>query len=261
MKTQKSDNRFLILVILITAVLLCGLSSQALATKPDNPGGGGGGGGGGKKQEIPVSVKFDDLDTDGVKSDGNGPYVKEKKVKVFIGLGGQLRLSMWDSRRRSLHLDFTGAFEDVCLPDFDDSTFADLDRVGMATLGEDEDGDGMLTPAQLDPGSQGDRFDLTGMTPESSARIGLRILFLDFNGTVWVLQFGDLEGLTGLVSVTGGSDLDGDGFSDSWDIVADPADPLDPLGPLPAALFLGASGIGTPCNFASMPFVVTVVKL
>ena len=215
--------------------------------------------GGGKKQEIPVSVTYrDDLAADAIQSDGEGAYVTTKgkdKGKVFLGLGGQLRFGTGSSRSLMLH------FTDLALTDEDGDCppfKSVLTPASMVTLGGRDD-NGALTTDQLNPGSQGDRWDLTRMKPGDSARIGLRIGFN--SGILWRLQFGDEKGATDLLTVVGGASVDGDDFSDSWEIEAGPVDLPNDL----AVASLSnpdtddfASTI--PCNLASMPFLMTVVK-
>ena len=201
----------------------------------------------GKKQEINVTVMFRDRTNDPngalddrIQSDGRGPYSRDRKNKgkIFIGLGGQLRMEL--AINRSLYLDFTGAPSVGCRP------FFVGESGGMHTGKADENGDGKLT-------SEEGTWDLTLMTPGSSMRIGLGIMFA-FNGVGWVLQFGDQYGLTDLVTVVGGPDLNQDGFSDSWVIEAGSLDT--------AALYMLESAMpqDIPCNFVCMPFAALVVK-
>ena len=210
--------------------------------------------GGGKKQQIPVSVTFRDLSADAVQSDGEGAYVTTKgknKGKVFIGLGGQLRFGTGSSR--SLLLDFSSV-DSGCVP-----FVSALTHASMVTLGG-RDENGALTTDQLNPGSQGDRWDLTGMKPGQSARIGLRIGFNP--GILWRVQFGDEVAATDLVTVMGGPDSDGNGFSDSWVIEAGPVDlAVDELA-LASLSKPDTDDFGStiPCNLATMPFAMTVVK-
>lgn len=202
--------------------------------------------GGGKKQEIPVSVTFDDSVADAVKSDGRGAYVTTKgkdKGKVFIGLGGQLRFGTGSSR--DLLLDLTDFFVDCKQPFISGPTPA-----SMVTLGGREE-NGALTTDQLNPGSQGDRWDLTGMIPGQSARIGLRIGFVAEDGTLWRLQFGDVDGMTDLVTVVAALD------EDTWDWEIEAGDmALASLSIVDPDDFASTN----PCGFAIMPFLMTVVK-
>ena len=230
--------------------MIVAVPGTALAKKPEGGGGGGGDKVSGKKQEIKVVVTFRDHMDDRVQSDGLGPYFTDRKTKakVFIGLGGQLRFGTGSSR--STMLNFADAFDlNVCLP------FVEGQAGGMTTLGGPPDENGALTSEQLNPGAKGDRWDLTRMTPGQSARIGL-IMTFGFEGILWILQWGDEAGLTGLVTVVGGPDSNNDGFSDSWDIEAG-AGPDDL-----AALYFRDFDANTNilCNFAFVPFAVMVEK-
>ncbi len=207
----------------------------------------------GKKQEINLALIFRDDVDDRIQSDGLGPYFKDakNKARAFIGLGGQLRLATGNNR--SLHLDFTDAFDSECLP------FFVGESGGLHTGKADENGDGKLT-------SDESLADLTLMTPHGSPlRIGLQIRF-GFDGIGWVLQFGDQMGMTDLVTVVGGPDENLDGFSDSWVIEANPLvtdlPDTDPLDDLPAALLTRDFDANTNvlCNFVFMPFAVLVEK-
>ena len=221
---------------------------------------GGGGGGGGKKQEIPVSVEFRDDGADRVRSDGGGIYVTNgrEKSKVFIGQGGQLR--MGTGRTRSVFLDTTVRFDGGgCGP----SSFAQLVSVNLVTLGEGSNADAKLTDAQLALGGsteRPDRLDLTAMTPGQMTFVGLRLNFTDpITGEGWSLSFADRESdpddnHAQLVSIVGGDDVDGDGFSDSWVIEAGPDD-------FAVAWRRGGIDQRFPlCGFFSLPFLIEVVK-
>ena len=184
---------------------------------------------GAKKQEFKVKLTFRDDPDDRIQSDGFGTYFNPPKGKksAFIGLGGQLRFGA--AGDRPLFLNFTDVTDmpTDCRPFVTGET-----GISMSTGAGDVNGDGKLT-------SEEGRWDLTLMEPEDSMRIGLGISF-GFNGTLWILQFGDEDGMSGLVTVVGGPDEDGNGFSDSWVIEANPltTDEEDPLGldKLPAAL-------------------------
>ena len=222
-----------------------------------------GGGGGGKKQEIHVSVEFRDDVADRVRSDGGGIYVTngKEKTKVFIGQGGQLR--MGTGRRRSVLLDTTERFggSPSCEPP---SFFAQLVGVSLVTLGEGCSADAKLTDAQLALGGsteRPDRLDLTAMTPGQMTFVGLRLNFTDpITGDGWSLSFADRESDPDdddaqLLSIVGGPDVDGDGFSDSWVIEAGPDD-------FAVAWRRGGINERFPlCGFFSLPFAIEVVKL
>lgn len=106
-----------------------------------------------------------DITTLRILSDGEESYNQtvDRKLKAFIGLGGQLRLQTGDSVSRAI----TVLSPASCLPGGEV-------KANLVTLGE-EDGDGVLTPEQLNAGSQGDGLDLLAMPVPSSTRVGLRL--------------------------------------------------------------------------------------
>src|SRR5262249_13405696 len=116
----------------------------------------------GQQQEIAVLVTLADrVDLPAVRifSDGLGTYSQktDAQLKAFIGLDGQLRFQTYDSPTRSVKVDFTGYVGvNGALP------FSGIQNVqgNIVTLGEDTDGNGVLTTNQLEPGSKGERFDL-----------------------------------------------------------------------------------------------------
>ena len=239
MKTIRSYSVTLGLVLsacLVLAVSWCVMAvpSPALGKPPS-------GKVSGKRQQIDVAVMFRNHPDDRYQSDGLGAYVSFKdgkvRAKVFIGLGGQLRMG---TGTRWTNLDFRDAFFDECLP------FVEGQGAGFSTGQVDESDDGKLTDDEP-------RANLTLMTPDSSMRIGLTCLFA-FDGVGYQVQFGDQNGLTDLVTVVGGPDDNGDGFSDSWVIEAGTLDV--------AAVYTTESeeSRATPCNFVLMPFAVLVVK-
>jgi hypothetical protein len=147
-----------------------------------------------KQQEIPVIVTFADDAANLIGSDGNGSYAsrQDRRLKSFIGLGGQLRFMTADSVNRAIS---------ITPPDFWCFPFLDTTPVkgNMITLGEDTDGDGVLTAEQLDPGI-GARLDLMSMVSGQTTRAGLMLTWRTgtaADSTVWRIRWGGGEVIDG----------------------------------------------------------------
>ena len=197
-----------------------------------------------QQQEIPAIVSLaDPIDLPGARitSDGLGSYSNaDAKLKAFLGLGGQLRFLTWDSPTRSIKVDFTGY---ASLP----FSGAQLVHGNILTLGEDTDGDGVLTPKQLDPGARGERLNLLNIPVGETRRAGLHLRFPVGSGKsakTWQIRWGGGEQIAGatagLVTVQRLS-------ADAWLISATPTD-------------LAAIGVAnaTPVGVYSMPFALLV---